>query len=187
MALVGDAAGYVTKSSGEGIYFAAKSGRMCAEEIVTACAGGTRIPSEADLKIYLKKWDKKYGPTYKVLEILQNVFYSNDAAREAFVEMCDDLDVQRLTFDSYLYKRVVAMNPWQQLKLTFRTLASVLRGQALAPSGYRPVASAVRTEEEVALLMAPPAASGTDTQSINGLGPDAGAAAAADRQPALSR
>merc|ERR1719440_1052350 len=34
MALVGDAAGYVTKSSGEGIYFAAKSGRMCAEQIV---------------------------------------------------------------------------------------------------------------------------------------------------------
>jgi geranylgeranyl reductase len=118
---------------------------MCADEIVKASAGGTRIPSEADLKIYLKKWDKKYGPTYKVLEILQNIFYSNDAAREAFVEMCDDLDVQRLTFDSYLYKRVVAMNPWQQLKLTFRTLASVLRGQALAPSGYRPVASAVRS------------------------------------------
>jgi geranylgeranyl reductase len=34
VALVGDAAGYVTKSSGEGIYFAAKSGRMCAETIV---------------------------------------------------------------------------------------------------------------------------------------------------------
>ena len=32
--LVGDAAGYVTKCSGEGIYFAAKSGRMCAETIV---------------------------------------------------------------------------------------------------------------------------------------------------------
>ena len=32
--LVGDAAGYVTKCSGEGIYFAAKSGRMCAEAIV---------------------------------------------------------------------------------------------------------------------------------------------------------
>lgn len=31
MALVGDAAGYVTKCSGEGIYFAAKSGRMVAE------------------------------------------------------------------------------------------------------------------------------------------------------------
>jgi geranylgeranyl reductase len=154
MALVGDAAGYVTKSSGEGIYFAAKSGRMCAEEIVAASQGGQRIPTEADLKVYIKKWDKKYGPTYKVLEILQNIFYSNDAAREAFVEMCDDKDVQRLTFDSYLYKRVVAMNPWQQLKLTFRTLASVLRGQALAPSSYCPVASAVRSPEEVEAMEA---------------------------------
>jgi geranylgeranyl reductase len=149
MALVGDAAGYVTKSSGEGIYFAAKSGRMCAEEIVAASKNGSLVPSEADLKVYLKKWDRKYGATYKVLEILQNIFYSNDAAREAFVEMCDDKDVQRLTFDSYLYKRVVAMNPWQQLKLTFKTLASVLRGQALAPSGYRPVPSQVRSEAEV--------------------------------------
>jgi len=187
MALVGDAAGYVTKSSGEGIYFAAKSGRMCAEEIVKASAGDTRIPNEADLKIYLKKWDKKYGPTYKVLEILQNIFYSNDAAREAFVEMCDDLDVQRLTFDSYLYKRVVSMNPWQQLKLTFRTLASVLRGQALAPSGYRPVASAVRTEAEVAQLLAPPAGPGNETQAIDGIGPEPGSASATDRQPVLSR
>lgn len=148
MALVGDAAGYVTKSSGEGIYFAAKSGRMCAEEIVKASTFGQTIPTEADLKVYLKKWDKTYGPTYKVLEILQNIFYSNDPAREAFVEMCDDKDVQRLTFDSYLYKRVVTMNPWQQLKLTLRTLASVLRGQALAPAEYRPIDSVVRSPED---------------------------------------
>jgi len=149
MALVGDAAGYVTKSSGEGIYFAAKSGRMCAEEIVNASNKGQVIPSESDLKIYLKKWDKKYGTTYKVLEILQNIFYRNDSAREAFVEMCDDMDVQRLTFDSYLYKKVVAMKPLQQLKITFLTLGSILRGKALAPEKYKPVKSAVRKEEEV--------------------------------------
>lgn len=153
MALVGDAAGYVTKSSGEGIYFAAKSGRMCAEEIVKSSDYGRKIPCESDLKAYLKKWDKKYGPTYKVLEILQNIFYSNDPAREAFVEMCDDKDVQRLTFDSYLYKRVVAMNPWQQIKLTFRTLASVLRGQALAPGQYNAIHSVVRSEEETQALL----------------------------------
>ena len=168
MALVGDAAGYVTKSSGEGIYFAAKSGRMCAEEIVKASANGQKIPTESDLKVYLKKWDKAYGPTYKVLEILQNIFYSNDPAREAFVEMCEDKDVQRLTFDSYLYKRVVAMNPWQQLKLTIRTLASVLRGQALAPSKYKPIDSVVRTaaETEALLQVTPriPAAVGTFTK-----------------------
>jgi len=149
MALVGDAAGYVTKSSGEGIYFAAKSGRMCAEEIVEASNNGQKIPNENDLKIYLKKWDKKYGTTYKVLEILQNIFYRNDSAREAFVEMCDDMDVQRLTFDSYLYKKVVAMKPLQQLKITFLTLGSILRGKALAPLKYKPVKSVVRKEEEV--------------------------------------
>lgn len=153
MALVGDAAGYVTKSSGEGIYFAAKSGRMCAEQIVDSSKNGKFLPTEADLKVYLKKWDKKYGTTYKVLEILQNIFYSNDPAREAFVEMCSDKDVQRLTFDSYLYKRVVAMNPWQQIKLTLGTLASVLRGQALAPSGYRPIHSVVRSESETEMLL----------------------------------
>ena len=146
MALVGDAAGYVTKSSGEGIYFAAKSGRMCAEEIVAASQNGKRVPTEKDLNGYLRKWDRKYCATYVVLDLLQRIFYRNDAAREAFVEMCDDKDVQRLTFDSYLYKRVVAMNPWQQLKLTVLTIGAVLRGNALAPGSYDAVPSAVRTE-----------------------------------------
>lgn len=133
VALVGDAAGYVTKSSGEGIYFAAKSGRMCAETIVEFSNNGTRIPTEDDLKVYLKRWDKKYGLTYKVLDILQTVFYRSDATREAFVEMCADLDVQRLTFDSYLYKTVVPANPLVQLKITAKTIGSLLRGNALAP------------------------------------------------------
>ncbi|WP_449416504.1 geranylgeranyl diphosphate reductase [Phormidium nigroviride] len=133
VALVGDAAGYVTKSSGEGIYFAAKSGRMCAETIVEISANGTRIPTEEELKLYLKRWDKKYGMTYKVLDILQRVFYRSDATREAFVEMCADRDVQRLTFDSYLYKTVVPANPFVQMKITAKTIGSLLRGNALAP------------------------------------------------------
>ncbi len=130
--LVGDAAGYVTKSSGEGIYFAAKSGRMAAELLVELTAGG-KYPEEAQLKEYLRRWDKAYGLTYKVLGILQNIFYRNDASREAFVELCDDRDVQRLTFDSYLYKTVVPANPLVQLKLTLKTLGSLARGHALAP------------------------------------------------------
>jgi geranylgeranyl reductase len=133
VALVGDAAGTVTKSSGEGIYFAAKSARMCAETIVEFSQGGTRIPTEADLKVYLKRWDKKYGITYKVLDILQTVFYRSDATREAFVEMCADKDVQKLTFDSYLYKTVVPANPLIQMKITAKTIGSLLRGSALAP------------------------------------------------------
>lgn len=133
VALVGDAAGYVTKSSGEGIYFAAKSGRMCAETIVEFSNAGQRVPTEDELKVYLKRWDKKYGLTYKVLDLLQTVFYRSDATREAFVEMCADIDVQRLTFDSYLYKTVVPANPLTQLKITAKTIGSLLRGSALAP------------------------------------------------------
>ncbi len=42
--------------------------------------------------------------TYKVLDILQKVFYRSNPAREAFVELCEDTYVQKMTFDSYLYK-----------------------------------------------------------------------------------
>ncbi|MDV3000995.1 MAG: hypothetical protein N5P05_002601 [Chroococcopsis gigantea SAG 12.99] len=133
VALVGDAAGTVTKSSGEGIYFAAKSARMCAETIVEVTNGGQRVPTEEELKIYLKRWDKKYGMTYLVLDILQRVFYRSDATREAFVEMCADKDVQKMTFDSYLYKTVVPANPLVQMKITAKTIGSLIRGNALAP------------------------------------------------------
>ncbi len=133
VALVGDAAGYVTKSSGEGIYFAAKSGRMCAETIVELSNKGQRMITEDDLKVYTKRWDRTYGSTYLVLDLLQRVFYRSDATREAFVEMCADIDVQKLTFDSYLYKTVVPANPLTQLKITAKTIGSLLRGNALAP------------------------------------------------------
>ncbi|MEO1622027.1 MAG: geranylgeranyl reductase [Cyanobacteria bacterium J06632_3] len=133
VALVGDAAGTVTKSSGEGIYFAAKSARMCAETIVEFSNNGERALTEDELKQYIKRWDKEYGLTYKVLDILQRVFYRSDASREAFVEMCSDIDVQKLTFDSYLYKTVVPANPITQMKITAKTVGSLLRGYALAP------------------------------------------------------
>ncbi|MGK7953633.1 MAG: geranylgeranyl reductase [Xenococcaceae cyanobacterium] len=131
--LVGDAMGTVTKSSGEGIYFAAKSARMCAEVIVETSNNGQKLPTEADLKLYLKRWNKMYGATYLVLDILQRVFYRSDATREAFVEMCADIDVQKMTFDSYLYKTVVPANPLVQMKITAKTIGSLMRGNALAP------------------------------------------------------
>ena len=131
VALVGDAAGYVTKCSGEGIYFAAKSGRMCAEAIVAASANGTKMAGESAIREYLDKFDKKYWATYKVLDILQKVFYRSNPAREAFVEMCESTYVQKMTFDSYLRKTVVPGNPVEDAKLLFDTVGSLLRGNAL--------------------------------------------------------
>ncbi|KAF8097602.1 hypothetical protein N665_0285s0033 [Sinapis alba] len=131
VALVGDAAGYVTKCSGEGIYFAAKSGRMCAEAIVEGSQNGKKMIDESDLRKYLEKWDKTYLPTYRVLDVLQKVFYRSNPAREAFVEMCGDEYVQKMTFDSYLYKRVAPGNPLADLKLAVNTIGSVFRANAL--------------------------------------------------------
>ncbi|KAL0801820.1 hypothetical protein Bca101_056996 [Brassica carinata] len=131
VALVGDAAGYVTKCSGEGIYFAAKSGRMCAEAIVEGSQNGKKMIDESDLRKYLEKWDKTYLPTYRVLDVLQKVFYRSNPAREAFVEMCGDEYVQKMTFDSYLYKRVAPGSPLEDLKLAVNTIGSVFRANAL--------------------------------------------------------
>jgi geranylgeranyl diphosphate/geranylgeranyl-bacteriochlorophyllide a reductase len=47
--------------------------------------------------------------------------------------MCSDIDVQKLTFDSYLYKRVTVANPLTQMKITAKTIGSLIRGSALAP------------------------------------------------------
>ena len=58
----------------------------------------------AEFCLLLCRWDKKYWATYKVLDILQKVFYRSNPAREAFVEMCESDYVQKMTFDSYLYK-----------------------------------------------------------------------------------
>ena len=39
-----------------------------------------------------------------MLDLLQKVFFRSNPNREAFVELCDDSYVQKMTFDSYLYK-----------------------------------------------------------------------------------
>merc|ERR1712127_290700 len=133
MVLVGDAAGYVTKCSGEGIYFAAKSGRMAAEEIVAIMDGGKKLPTQGEIEdTYIKKYDKAYGPTYAVLDILQKVFYSNNGAREAFVELCDSKYVHQVTFASYLSKRVQGNNPLDDIKLLGETIGCLVKGYSTA-------------------------------------------------------
>ena len=132
-ALVGDAAGYVTKCSGEGIYFAAKSGRMAGEAVAKFVTATGKLPTQKQMtQAYIKPYDSADGPTYTVLDILQKVFYTSNGAREAFVELCASEYVQRVTFNSYLYKKVQGNNPIEDVKLLFATIGSLLRGNAQA-------------------------------------------------------
>jgi len=135
--LIGDAAGYVTKCSGEGIYFAAKSGRMCADTIVKRSERGTRMIESSDLNEYIREFDSKYGPTYFVLDALQKLFYTSDPARESFVELCEEEYVQRVTFDSYLYKTVQGNDPVGDVKLLGKTLGSLLKNNMKNPDAMR--------------------------------------------------
>jgi len=139
-ALIGDAAGYVTKCSGEGIYFAAKSGRMCAQTIVKRSENGTRMIQSYDLMEYIREWDAKYGPTYFVLDALQKLFYTSDAARESFVELCEEEYVQQVTFDSYLYKTVQGNDPVGDVKLLGKTISSLVKNNSKAPDAMRTLA-----------------------------------------------
>ena len=56
---------------------------------------------ETSTEVWPREWDGKYGPTYLVLDLLQKVFYTSDAARESFVELCEEEYVQKVTFDAW--------------------------------------------------------------------------------------
>ena len=79
------------------------------------------------------------------------VFYRSNPAREAFVEMCESDYVQKMTFDSYLYKTVVPGNPLDDVRLLVQTVGSLLRGNALR-QGAKSVSfgSRAAVEERVA-------------------------------------
>jgi geranylgeranyl reductase len=90
-----------------------------------------------DLTEYITEFDSKYGPTYFVLDALQKLFYTSDPARESFVELCEEEYVQRVTFDSYLYKTVQGNDPVGDVKLLGKTLGSLFKNNMKKPDAMR--------------------------------------------------
>jgi geranylgeranyl reductase len=121
--LIGDAAGLVVHTSGEGIYWAMKSGEMAAH-VLTA---NIDAPTARNLRLYETMWWQQYGSMYTFLRYLQAWGYGNERQMEVFTEMCRNFDVQRLTFDSYMHKNMVPV-PWlAQMKMTGDILVSQIR------------------------------------------------------------
>ena len=58
--------------------------------------------------------------------MMQWFWYSSDARRERFVSICRDPDVQRLTWDSYMNKRLTRSNPAIHVRIFFKDLAHLL-------------------------------------------------------------
>ncbi|KAI3977329.1 hypothetical protein MKX01_000242 [Papaver californicum] len=75
--------------------------------------------------------DSQYINTFRFLDILQKLFYGNNAARECLVEICGCDYVQRMTFESYLYKKLARGNPWENVKMVVITVGSLIRSNII--------------------------------------------------------
>ncbi|NCX59363.1 MAG: geranylgeranyl diphosphate reductase, partial [Rhodobacteraceae bacterium] len=116
--LAGDAAGVVAPSSGEGIYYAMCSGRQAAH----AVAETLRTHNPKHLRLARKHFVKQHGTVFRVLEAMQNAYYKTDSRRERFVSLCHDVDVQTMTFDAYMNKKLGKARPLAHLKISFKNL-----------------------------------------------------------------
>jgi geranylgeranyl reductase len=78
------------------------------------------------LKLARKRFLKEHGLVFLVLGIMQTFWYSNDKRRERFVKICEDKDVQQMTFESYMNKKLTRKKPMQQVRIFFKDMAHLL-------------------------------------------------------------
>ena len=120
--LAGDAAGVVAPASGEGIYYAMVSGELAAQSVQELLQTG----NVGALKLARKRFMKEHGLVFGVLGIMQWFWYSSDRRRERFVKICEDRDVQQLTFESYMNKKLVRKKPMAHVRIFFKDMGHLL-------------------------------------------------------------
>jgi geranylgeranyl reductase len=120
--VVGDAAGVVAPASGEGIYYAMASGRHAATVVDEMLATG----NGAVLAQVRKRFMREHGRVFRVLGLMQWFWYSSDRRRERFVSICRDRDVQELTWQAYMHKRLVRGRPLAHARIFAKDLGHLL-------------------------------------------------------------
>ncbi len=121
--LAGDAAGVVAPSSGEGIYYAMIGGQFAATAASACLASG----KARDLKLARKLFMKEHKMVFRVLRMMQDTWYKSDDRRERFVTLCRDVDVQRLTFEAYMNKKLVRAKPLAHLRIMAKNIGHLTR------------------------------------------------------------
>jgi geranylgeranyl reductase len=112
----------VAPASGEGIYYAMYGGRVAAEAVSKMLATG----DARALKHARKTFMKAHGRVFWILGIMQAFWYSSDKRREKFVAICRDKDVQRLTWESYMNKKLTRRDPMAHARIFFKDMAHLL-------------------------------------------------------------
>jgi geranylgeranyl reductase len=122
LVLAGDAAGVVAPASGEGIYYAMASGRLAADAVGEYLASGdARALAQAR-----RRFMRAHGRVFWILGLMQRFWYSSDRRRERFVSICRDPDVQQLTWQAYMHKKLVRARPLAHVRIFFKDLAHLL-------------------------------------------------------------
>jgi geranylgeranyl diphosphate/geranylgeranyl-bacteriochlorophyllide a reductase len=120
--VIGDAAGVVAPASGEGIYYAMTCGRMGAE----AGLDFLRTGRASALRAARRRFMREHGRVFWILGVMQYFWYSSDKRRERFVRICADKDVQELTWQAYMHKRLVRRRPVAHLRIFLKDLAHLI-------------------------------------------------------------
>ena len=120
--VAGDAAGVVAPASGEGIYYAMSCGRLAAEAVTQFLATG----KPAALRQARKRFMRAHGRVFWVLGIMQHFWYRSDKRRERFVTICEDKDVQRLTWQAYMNKELVRAEPMAHVRVFVKDMGHLL-------------------------------------------------------------
>ncbi len=119
----GDAAGLVAPASGEGIYYAMLGGALSAQAVARSLASG----EARALAGARKRFQRAHGRVFWILGIMQTFWYASDRRRERFVAICRDPDVQYLTWQAYMEKKLVKARPGAHLRIFLKDMAHLLR------------------------------------------------------------
>lgn len=76
---------------------------------------------------------KEHETVFNVLRAMQGACHTSGERRERFVSLCHDVDVQHLTFEAYMNKKLVRVRPRAHLKIGLKNLAHLTR---LVPETY---------------------------------------------------
>ena len=129
--LAGDASGVVAPASGEGIYYAMVGGRVAAEAVVEMLETGKAKALAGARKAFMKD----HGKVFWILGIMQHFWYRSDKRREGFVKMCNDPDVQRLTWQAYMNKELVKADHAAHARIFIKDMGHLL-GLSSSPRAH---------------------------------------------------
>jgi geranylgeranyl reductase len=97
-------------------------GRIAAEAVDVFLASG----NPKALKTARRRFMREHGRVFWILGIMQHFWYRNDKRRERFVAMCEDADVQHLTWQAYMNKRLVRARPWAHARIFWKDMRHLL-------------------------------------------------------------